>query len=312
MSIILWENNANTTLAGSVSNVATTATLTPGAGALFPAPGAGEYFVATFTDAATGLLNEIVHVTNVTGDVATIVRAQEGTTALNWVAGDLFSNLVTAGTLNDFAQEVTLQGGSQNYAVDTGAANAYVAAFSPVVSAHVAGMPLRVKIVNTNTAASTFNDGAGVLAAVRPGGLPLHPYDLQAGGIYTFIYNGTNFEVAELAGAASTPAIRRPAALTVVNGGGATNLLPGLADVSADGLVVVESRYADAYPGTYWIDVLLVLGNAAPVLISHIDASAGGACGVRTYGGSPLTLALTGAVANAPVNVMVYGSGFSV
>lgn len=103
-STIIWKNNANTTLAGTVSNVATTATLTPGAGALFPAPGADQYFTATFSDAATGLLNEIVHVTNVTGDVVTMARAQEGTTALNWAAGDLFSNLVTAGSLEAFGQ----------------------------------------------------------------------------------------------------------------------------------------------------------------------------------------------------------------
>src|SRR6185312_6621838 len=122
MSQILWANNANTTLAGNVSNVATTATLTPGAGALFPSPGAGQYFVATFVDAATGLLNEIVHVTDVTGDVVTMVRAQEGTTALNWLAGDLFSNLVTAGTLQAFAQT----GGTGVRTLASGNINVYV------------------------------------------------------------------------------------------------------------------------------------------------------------------------------------------
>lgn len=103
-SQILWSNDATTTLAAPVTNIATTAILATGSGVLFPTPAGSQYFVATFVDAATGLLNEIVHVTNVTGDLVTMVRAQEGTTALNWSANDLFSNLVTAGTLEAFSQ----------------------------------------------------------------------------------------------------------------------------------------------------------------------------------------------------------------
>lgn len=94
---ILFANNATTALAGAITNVAVTANLTTGSGALFPTPGAGQYFVATFTDAATGLLREIVHVTAISGDTVTMVRAQEGTTALAWDAGDFFVNQWTAG-----------------------------------------------------------------------------------------------------------------------------------------------------------------------------------------------------------------------
>lgn len=94
---VLFANNASTTLAGAITAVATTANLASGTGVLFPSPGAGQYFVLTFTDAATGLINEIVWVTNVTGDVITITRAQEGTTAKPWNAGDFAANLWTAG-----------------------------------------------------------------------------------------------------------------------------------------------------------------------------------------------------------------------
>ena len=104
MSTILWANNATTTLAGAISNTSTTANLATGTGVLFPAPTGSQYFVATLVDAATGLTREIVHVTNVSGDTVTMVRAQEGTTALNWSAGDIFANLVTAGTMQALAQ----------------------------------------------------------------------------------------------------------------------------------------------------------------------------------------------------------------
>jgi len=109
MATELWANNAYSTLAGAVSNVATTAALAAGTGVLFPTPGAGQFFRMTFTDAATGLLDEIVLVTNVTGDTITMTRAQEGTTALNWLPGDNVANNVTAGALTEFVQQVQEQ-----------------------------------------------------------------------------------------------------------------------------------------------------------------------------------------------------------
>ena len=116
---IVFANNANTTIAGAITNTATSVTLATGSGALFPSPTGGDYYVATFTDAATGLLREIVHVTAMSGDVATIVRAQEGTTALNWSAGDFFANEFTAGQAAAFLQ--TAVGGVTSFNTRTGA-----------------------------------------------------------------------------------------------------------------------------------------------------------------------------------------------
>ena len=156
---ILWANNANTTIAASISNVQTTVNLTPGAGALFPSPGAGQYFCATFTDAATGLLTEIVHVTNVTGDVCTIVRAQEGTTALAWTAGDLFANLVTAGTLAAFQQ-----------------ASPPAATFNAPSIIAASGMPGAGTITISGTKANRYTVFASVLGTLtNSNGTPISP-----------------------------------------------------------------------------------------------------------------------------------------
>jgi hypothetical protein len=106
---LLFSNNASSSLAGPINNVATTCNLQAGAGALFPNPGAGQTFTGTFTDAATGLLNEIVSVTARSTDTLTIVRAQEGTVALSWLAGDLFNNLWTAGQAAAMRQTALLQ-----------------------------------------------------------------------------------------------------------------------------------------------------------------------------------------------------------
>lgn len=104
MTILLFANNAASTLAGGISNSALTASLAAGGGAQFPHPVAGEAFRATFIDVATGLLKEIVEVSNVTGDVITMTRGAEGTTPLAWSAGDLFQQLITAGQMSAMLQ----------------------------------------------------------------------------------------------------------------------------------------------------------------------------------------------------------------
>lgn len=109
MTTFLMSNNASSTLAAPINNTATSVTLAAGTGAEFPNPSAGQQFPLTFNDAATGLLTEIVYCTARAGDVLTIVRAQEGTVAQSWLAGDLAANLITAGLLAAFQQSAALQ-----------------------------------------------------------------------------------------------------------------------------------------------------------------------------------------------------------
>lgn len=105
---ILFANNGASALAAAISDVATTANLTPGTGAKFPLPTNGDYFAMTITDANTGVLNEIVYVTERDGDTITIQRGQEGTTPQAWNAGDFIDNLVTAGTMAAMQQSADL------------------------------------------------------------------------------------------------------------------------------------------------------------------------------------------------------------
>lgn len=82
---VKFANNASTTLAGSISASATAFIVTTGGGAAFPPLGAGEYFYITLIDASNNI--EIVKVTARSGDNFTVVRGQEGTTALAYTAG---------------------------------------------------------------------------------------------------------------------------------------------------------------------------------------------------------------------------------
>lgn len=195
---ILYANNAVSTLAGAINNTATTAALASGTGVLFPAPVAGQFFCMTFSDALTGLNREIVHVTNVTGDVITIVRAQEGTTAQNWLAGDLALNLFTTGTLNQFLQVGQSQLQAGNFGADAGTANAPAISLNPPVTAlaSIVGMPIRIlKIAAANTGACTLTVNGLTANLVHPGNIPLIAGELPASGIFNCAFDGATFEL---------------------------------------------------------------------------------------------------------------------
>lgn len=96
---LLANNNAKSVLASGISASATVITVSSGAGGLFPHPVSGQsYFKLTIVDAATKLITEIMHVTSVSGDVMTVQRGQEGTTARVWSTNDIVANMLTVGS----------------------------------------------------------------------------------------------------------------------------------------------------------------------------------------------------------------------
>ena len=97
---MLFANNANTTLASSLTNVATTMSVT--SASAFPSPTGSQYFYCTLADAATQTTIEIVKVTAVSGTTFTIVRGQDGTTGTIFASGAVVSLRLVAASLNDF------------------------------------------------------------------------------------------------------------------------------------------------------------------------------------------------------------------
>ena len=87
-----YANNAVTSLAAAIVFSDTTILLTDGS--IFPAAGAGYIFHMTLSN-SSGSLYEIVKVTARSGNSCTVVRAQEGTAAVDWPAGTIAENLYT-------------------------------------------------------------------------------------------------------------------------------------------------------------------------------------------------------------------------
>lgn len=97
---VVYTNNARSTLLSALTNVATSLSVASGQGALFPAI-TTDYFYVTLTNAAETAY-EIVKVTARTTDTFTITRAQDGTTAQAWSAGDKVELRMTKAMLDDF------------------------------------------------------------------------------------------------------------------------------------------------------------------------------------------------------------------
>lgn len=200
MAIKQFSNSASTTLANPISSTATNLGVVAGGGAQFPSLAAGKNFTATLVSAANQNIVEIVLVTgSPSADNFTIVRAQEGTTALSWSAGDYFNLQLTAGDAQAFAQADDLQAQAGNFGYDIGAANAYAVNLTPALAAPVVGLPIRVKVAHTNTGASTLNvNGLGAVAITLPSGAALDAGLLVAGGMYTFEYDGAKYQAVGL------------------------------------------------------------------------------------------------------------------
>lgn len=104
MAKIVFSNFGQTILASPVGPSDTSITVRPGDGGKFPSPTGGDYFVIVITDDATKE-HEIMHGTARAGDTITVVRGQEGTSAQNWLVGDIVQCAPTAGTMAALYQQ---------------------------------------------------------------------------------------------------------------------------------------------------------------------------------------------------------------
>lgn len=97
MPVCVYTNNAFSTLAGGITSGATSLSVGSGHGARFPTLSGGDYTFITLTNTAGDV--EIVKVTARSSDTMTIERAQDGTTARAWSAGDRVELRITRALL---------------------------------------------------------------------------------------------------------------------------------------------------------------------------------------------------------------------
>lgn len=95
------KNNATSVLAGSIDDAATNFSVSSGDGADFPTLTEGDWFPLTIVN---GVDYEIVRCTDRSGDLFTVTRAQEGTSAASFAAGSRVDLRLTSAAIDAFAQ----------------------------------------------------------------------------------------------------------------------------------------------------------------------------------------------------------------
>lgn len=253
VNTFLFANNAISALASGISNVATSVTLTTGSGALFPSPSAGQQFALTFTDAATGLLNEIVYCTARTGDVLTIVRAQESTSALNWSAGDVAANLVTAASLAAFLQTSSIS--------------------------------IRTKLVADTSfyVATTGNDSTGTGAIGSPWLTGQHAINVLASLYDLAGFQPTlNFGAGTFAGGITVPFLTGQASALIINGNGSgSTTINGRLIGAAGSITTIQNFTHTNGASDCYVIGTAGTGNVGPGMVfgacggAHLYANAG-------------------------------------
>jgi hypothetical protein len=78
------------------------------------------------------------------------------------------------------------------FRLDTGAVDAFVVAFDPVLTAYVNGLTIKFIATNTNTGACTLNAGPGAISLRREDGQPLQAGDIAAGTVVTATYDAVS------------------------------------------------------------------------------------------------------------------------
>ena len=142
---IVFSNNAKTLLASSINSASTVATLSSGSGQFFPQISDGQAFTLTLSASPVGLVREIVLVTAINGDTITMIRGQEGTDALAWVAGTSAENRPTSEYLN------SLTSINYNYAIGQGTGDIITAQLDTSITSIPDGFPIFIRAVSSNT-----------------------------------------------------------------------------------------------------------------------------------------------------------------
>jgi hypothetical protein len=102
MAQVIWTNNAESTLAADLTNVATSLSLVDASKFPVIAGGSGDWFYITIANADFSAF-EILKITATSGNTLTAVRGQDGTTAAAWSTTSAVSHGTNVQNLRDIA-----------------------------------------------------------------------------------------------------------------------------------------------------------------------------------------------------------------
>ena len=169
-------------------------------------------------------------------------------------------------------------GGTDHYASDSGLADAYAIAPSPIITGYVAGQVYFFFAANANTGTSTLAVNGLTAQAIQKNGIALEGGEIGSGDLVTVIYDGTQFQLL------NNPRFNQFKSLTVDG------------DVTLDGNLTLKSDVMDE-DGNEWI------GYSATVsATNHTQVS-------NAATGSSPAISAVGDDANIDLTIAAKGTG---
>jgi len=186
----LFANNIETTLASSLTDSATSMTVTSAAG--MPAPTGSDYFLLTLCKRSNNVESsfEVVKVTGVSGTTLTIVRAQEDTSGTAYSSGDIASLRLTAVAIE--RPQFSTVAKTANYTLSSSDCNGFTTFTNTGASGTInftlpsGADGLRVKFiaVNAHTVKVTPASGEKIHYSLLPSNYDDAPSEVVTGGSY--------------------------------------------------------------------------------------------------------------------------------
>ena len=208
----LYINHFSTKLTAQLLAAGTTVNVTPGDGALVAAANGTDWFIATLRRISgyKDVARDIVKITNRSTDALTIVRAQEGTTALQFEVGDQLDIDFTAASFADaFNFPIVAAGGT---------VNAITATYAPAITLTDQKLVAFRSLGENTSAIPTFApNGLTAHQIVSRGGLTLLPGDIGSLGFIGLLqYDaaGTVWELLNPTQVRASPILRPSASHT--------------------------------------------------------------------------------------------------
>jgi len=207
-----------------------------------------------------------------------------------------YSKLVPdSGDLEQVSKAVRSQ--RMNYCEDTGSVNTLSVAFDPPLTVYTIGLPIHVKVRNTNTGPSTIDAGAGRVPIRRPNGAEMAAGDLPGGGLAALCYDGTVFQMLNFgtAGGPVSPIIQQ---------------IPYCVDTSTTVNLVIANFSPAITALAAGLIIMVKIANTNNSF-SNINVNGLGSKPIYAQGGSPNWPLLPGDIQANDTVVMIYdGTAF--
>lgn len=154
--------------------------------------------------------------------------------------------------------------GTDLYAADAGASDAYAVTLSPVPASYTTGMTVRFKANTVNTGATTLNvNGLGAKDIRKGNNAVLADGDIAAGSVVEVVYDGTNFRLIGTTSNTAIVAMQRRTTVQSINTTTVTKILCDTADKTTGTITndTANSKITITTAGFYLLTLYMGFGD---------------------------------------------------